>query len=70
MGFKKPDSKLFGGGIQDTDNFPGKTININELKTDLKKVIKIISKYQHKDSGAAFYNREKKNFSSMGVNWS
>ncbi len=60
MGFKKPDSKLSGEGIQGTDNSPGKIININELKTDLKKVIKIMSKHQYKDFGTAFYNREKK----------
>lgn len=62
MGFKKPDSKLSGGGIQSTDNSLEKIININELKTDLKKVFKIISKYQYKDFGAAFYNREKKSY--------
>ena len=41
-GFEKPNSKLTGGGIQATGNYPGKARNINELKQDLEKVLSLI----------------------------
>jgi len=37
-GFEKLDSKLSGGGIQVTGNYPGKARNIDELRVDLEKV--------------------------------
>lgn len=40
-GFETPDSKLSGGGIQVTGNYPGKARNINELKADLEKVMSL-----------------------------
>ena len=33
-GFKKPDSKLSGGKIQFTGNYPGKSRNIDEPRMD------------------------------------
>ena len=41
-GFENPNSKLTGGGIQATGNYPGKARNINELKQDLEKVLSLI----------------------------
>ncbi len=41
-GFETPDSKLSGGGIQVTGNYPGKANNINELKQDLEKVMSLL----------------------------
>jgi len=41
-GFEKADSKLSGGGIQVTGNYPGKARNIAELRMDLKKVYSLI----------------------------
>ena len=34
-GFERPDSRLEGGGIQITGNFPGKARTIDELRMDL-----------------------------------
>jgi L-rhamnose isomerase len=41
-GFEVPDAALSGGGIQATGNYPGKARNINELRSDLEKVITLL----------------------------
>ena len=41
-GFEKPDSRLSGGGIQVTGNYPGKARTINELRKDLHQVYAMI----------------------------
>lgn len=41
-GFEKLDN-LGGGGIQATGNYPGKARNINELRTDIEKVLTLIA---------------------------
>ncbi|MDA3810897.1 MAG: L-rhamnose isomerase [Spirochaetaceae bacterium] len=41
-GFETPDSKLSGGGIQVTGNYPGKSRNPGELKKDLEKMYSLL----------------------------
>jgi L-rhamnose isomerase len=41
-GFERAESKLSGGGILATGNYPGKARNIKELQSDLEKVISLI----------------------------
>ena len=41
-GFETPDSELGGGGIQVTGNFPGKAKTIEQLKTDVEKVMTLL----------------------------
>ncbi len=41
-GFEKADSKLGGGGIQVTGNYPGKSRSIAEMRQDLEKVMSIL----------------------------
>jgi L-rhamnose isomerase len=41
-GFEKPDSKLGGGGIQVTGNYPGKSRSIAEMRQDLEKVMSVL----------------------------
>jgi L-rhamnose isomerase len=41
-GFERPDSRLEGGGIQVTGNFPGKARTIEELRMDLKQAYSLI----------------------------
>lgn len=41
-GFETPDAELSGGGIQATGNYPGKATSIDEMRTDLKKVLSLL----------------------------
>jgi L-rhamnose isomerase len=41
-GFEKADSKLEGGGIQATGNYPGKARSIEELRADFDKALELI----------------------------
>ncbi len=41
-GFETPASKLEGGGIQATGNYPGKAANIAEVRADLSKVMSLL----------------------------
>jgi L-rhamnose isomerase len=41
-GYEKPGSVLGGGGIQATGNFPGKAKNIEQMRSDLDKVMSLI----------------------------
>ncbi|WP_062123741.1 L-rhamnose isomerase [Geofilum rubicundum] len=41
-GFEKPDAELGGGGIQVTGNYPGKATSIEEMRTDLDKVLALL----------------------------
>ena len=41
-GFESPDSKLSGGGIQVTGNFPGKARNPGELRMDVEKLLTLV----------------------------
>lgn len=41
-GFENPNSKLSGGGILATGNYPGKARTISELQMDLKKAMSLI----------------------------
>jgi len=41
-GFERPDSKLGGGGIQVTGDYPGKANNLSELRQDLEKTFSLI----------------------------
>jgi L-rhamnose isomerase len=41
-GFETPDSKLSGGGIQATGNYPGKASSIKEMRADLEKVLSLL----------------------------
>ncbi len=77
-GFELPDSKLNGGGIQATGNYPGKAGSINELRKDLEKVYSLIPgnhrfnmHASYGDFGNAFVDRDEilpEHFSSW-VDW-
>jgi L-rhamnose isomerase len=41
-GFEKPGSVLSGGGIQATGNFPGKAKTIEQMRSDLDKVMSLV----------------------------
>ena len=41
-GFEKADAVLGGGGIQATGNFPGKAKTIEQMRSDLDKVMSLI----------------------------
>jgi len=41
-GFETPDSKLSGGGIQATGNYPGKAKSIVEMRADLEKSMSLL----------------------------
>jgi L-rhamnose isomerase len=41
-GFETPDAVLGGGGIQATGNYPGKARTIEQLKTDIEKVMSLL----------------------------
>jgi len=41
-GFETPDASLSGGGIQTTGNYPGKATTIEQVKTDLEKVMSLL----------------------------
>lgn len=41
-GFETPDSKLSGGGIQATGNYPGKATNIAEHRSDVEKAMDLL----------------------------
>src|SRR5674476_707879 len=41
-GFEKPGSVLGGGGIQATGNFPGKAKTIEQMRSDLDKVMSLL----------------------------
>jgi L-rhamnose isomerase len=41
-GFEKPGSVLGGGGIQATGNFPGKAKTIEQMRSDLDKVMSLV----------------------------
>ncbi len=41
-GFETPDSKLEGGGIQATGNYPGKAKTIAQLRQDIEKVMHLL----------------------------
>lgn len=41
-GFEKPDAALSGGGIQTTGNYPGKATTIEQMRTDLEKVMQLL----------------------------
>ncbi|MGI6572019.1 MAG: L-rhamnose isomerase [Fermentimonas sp.] len=76
-GFENPTGNLTGG-IQATGNYPGKARNINELRTDLEKVLKLIpGKHRvslhatYGDFGDSFVDRdqiEPKHFQSW-IDW-
>ena len=42
-GFENPDSKLSGGGIQVTGNYPGKARDIGELRQDVEYAMQLIT---------------------------
>jgi len=41
-GFEKPDAELGGGGIQATGKYPGKAKTIEQLRSDLEKVLSLV----------------------------
>jgi L-rhamnose isomerase len=41
-GFEKPDAALSGGGIQATGNYPGKAKTIEQMRSDLEKVMQLL----------------------------
>jgi len=41
-GFEKPDASLSGGGIQATGNYPGKARTVEQMRTDLEKVMQLL----------------------------
>jgi L-rhamnose isomerase len=41
-GFEKPDAALSGGGIQATGNYPGKAETIEQMRSDLEKVMQLL----------------------------
>ena len=41
-GFETPDAILSGGGIQATGNYPGKATSIEQMRTDLEKVLTLL----------------------------
>ncbi len=41
-GFETPDAELSGGGIQVTGNYPGKARTIDELRSDIEKVLSLL----------------------------
>lgn len=41
-GFETPDAELSGGGLQVTGNYPGKARNVEELRSDIEKVMSLL----------------------------
>jgi L-rhamnose isomerase len=41
-GFETPDATLSGGGIQTTGNYPGKATTIEQMRSDLEKVLSLL----------------------------
>jgi len=41
-GFETPDATLSGGGIQATGNYPGRAVNIDQVRADLEKVLSLL----------------------------
>lgn len=77
-GFETPDSALDGGGIQVTGNYPGKARNIDEMRSDIEKVLTLLPGKQkfnlhaiYGDFGGVFVDRdqiEPKHYQSW-VDW-
>ena len=77
IGFENPDGELTGG-IQTTGNYPGKARNIEDLRSDLEKVISLIPGNHrislhaiYGDFGGEFVDRDKiepKHFQSW-IDW-
>ena len=65
-GFEKPGSVLGGGGIQATGNFPGKAKTIEQMRSDLDKVMSLLPGKQrlslhaiYGEFGGVFVDRDK-----------
>lgn len=41
-GFERPDAQLGGGGIQTTGNYPGKAKTVEQLRSDIEKVLTLV----------------------------
>ena len=53
-GFETPDAALGGGGIAVTGNFPGKARTIEEMRTDLEKVMSLLPGKQRLNLHASY----------------
>ncbi len=53
-GFEKPDSKLGGGGIQVTGNYPGKARTIAEMRQDIEKTMSLLAGKQRLSLHASY----------------
>ena len=53
-GFEHPDASLGGGGIAVTGNYPGKARTIEELRTDLEKVMSLLPGTQRLNLHASY----------------
>ncbi|HUV00577.1 MAG TPA: L-rhamnose isomerase [Bacteroidales bacterium] len=65
-GFEKPGAELGGGGIQVTGNFPGKAKTLDQMRTDLDKVMSLLPGKQrlnlhaiYGEFGGKFVDRDK-----------
>ena len=53
-GFEKPDATLSGGGIQSTGNYPGKAKTIEQMRSDLEKVMQLLPGKQRLNLHASY----------------
>ena len=53
-GFERPDATLGGGGIQATGNYPGKAKTIEQMRTDLEKVMQLLPGKQRLNLHASY----------------
>ncbi len=53
-GFETPDAALSGGGIQATGNYPGKATTIEQVRTDLEKVMLLLPGKQRLNLHASY----------------
>ena len=53
-GFETPDAELAGGGIAVTGNYPGKATTIQEMRTDLEKVMSLLPGKQRLNLHASY----------------
>jgi L-rhamnose isomerase len=53
-GFERPDAILSGGGIQATGNYPGKATSIEEMRSDIEKVMQLLPGRQRLNLHASY----------------
>lgn len=53
-GFERPDATLSGGGIQATGNYPGKAGSVEEMRSDIAKVLELLPGKQRLNLHASY----------------